>query len=55
MANFAFMLAPNEFSSNIWRTRVIQSILMQRFSKKAGNSEGESFWASAVSFPDPLC
>lgn len=44
-----------KFSSSIWLCRVIQSILTQRFSKKAGNSQGEGFQASAVSFPDPLC
>lgn len=44
-----------KFWSSIWLCRVIQSILMQRFSKKAGNSPGEGFQASAVSFPDPLC
>lgn len=44
-----------KFWSSIWLCRAIQSILMQRFSKKAGNSQGEGFQASAVSFPDPLC
>ena len=49
------MFTPNEVLEHIWLCRVIQSILMQRFSKKAGNSQGEGFQASAVSFPDPLC
>lgn len=48
-------LPSQKVPSCVWPSGVIQSILMQRFSEKAGNRPGEGFEASAVSFPDPLC